>query len=103
MTVTQENSVATDEAVEPVMAKRTSESLQFIYGDRAREYSKALTHAVTGSENAASFKPLTHTQVAHLMACGLLRTDVEVEAFDTMERGVAARVRYMADEIVRMA
>lgn len=80
----------------------TDEEITFVFGDDT-VYRKAIKHLTTRHDLAHDFHPLTATQVAHVLAMGLLRTDIEIEAFDCMERGVAARVRYMADEIVRMA
>ena len=67
----------------------------WVFGERSAEYSKAIKFAFE--------RHLTYTQVAELLAAGVMRSDIEIEAFDCMERGVVARVRYMADEIVRMA
>ena len=69
--------------------------IEWVFGERSADYSKAIKFAFA--------RGLTWTQVSELLNAGLMRSDIEVEAFDTMERGVAARVRYMADEIVRMA
>jgi hypothetical protein len=49
-----------------------------------------------------TFEPLTDSQFHALNAAGLIRSNVEVRAFDDMERGHLARVRYLAGEIERM-
>lgn len=92
---------AQTEAEKAWVAKNDAARITWIYGENAERYSKAIKYA--GQRNAANvaFEPLTNVQIVHLLNCGLLRSDVEIGAYDDMERGHGARVRYLADEIER--
>lgn len=73
--------------------------IEWVFGERSAEYSKAIKFALNDSRAG-----LTFTQLSVLLNAGLMRSDVEVEAFDAMERadGTTPRVRYLGGEIERL-
>lgn len=66
----------------------------------AEDYSTSRRFAML--DRSMGFDPLTEKQFDTLLAAGLFRTDVEIEAFDDMEKGHLARVRYLAGEVERL-
>lgn len=70
--------------------------ITWVFAERSVEYSKAIVFAFD--------RGLNFTQVSELLGAGVMRSNVEIEAFDDMERadGPTPRVRYLGGEIERL-